>query len=53
MSDSERRSRVAVVTGASSGIGAVTARRLAAAGFEVVAGARRLDPVEVLVDEGA
>ena len=32
---------VAVVTGASSGIGAATARALAAAGFAVVLGARR------------
>jgi NADP-dependent 3-hydroxy acid dehydrogenase YdfG len=40
--------RVAVVTGASSGFGAATARALAVAGFEVVVGARRLDRLREL-----
>ena len=49
MSDSD--SRLAVVTGASSGIGAATARALTKAGFSVALGARREERIEELAGE--
>lgn len=45
------RPGLAVVTGASSGIGAATARQLAQAGFEVICVARRTERIEALAAE--
>lgn len=51
MTTSTDQRRVAVVTGASAGIGEATAKTLAAQGFHVICVARRPGPIEALAAE--
>ncbi|MBI3216181.1 MAG: SDR family oxidoreductase [Mycobacterium sp.] len=51
MTTPDAHNRVAVVTGASSGIGEATAKVLAGLGFHVVAVARRADRIQALAEE--
>jgi NADP-dependent 3-hydroxy acid dehydrogenase YdfG len=51
MSTTKKQDRVAVITGASSGIGEATARALAAHGYRIALLARRTDRIDALATE--
>ena len=50
MTPSSAASKIAIVTGASSGIGAAAVGQLAAAGFHVIGGARRVERVQAVTE---
>ena len=51
MNKTEIKTKIAVVTGASSGIGEATARQLAQAGWQVYLGARRLERTQAIAGQ--